>query len=457
MRRPGTYSRILTLSPWHRFLHWLHDVPISDPVDRRNAPAMQVLFLFMGIATPVLWGYHVAFVGMPTGGTLAMVMSLTLAMTELFAVRMIRLGHFRSAVRLYLVTALIAMLADYLLGGFKAMSTRQIDPFMTLVISGLVLGRRSLWLVFATLQLIIAAGFAVDLLRAAEVDASFANLLSVVASQLVLALILDRAVNAMRETLAESEGHRRDLQREMQARERAQSQLIHAQKLEATGRLASGIAHDFGNILHVITGYASQRDRILDIERRDEQEAAIDKTLSNIGGAAERGTAITRKLLSFSRHDMTRPQVFDAVQAVAGMQPMLRQLFPHAVSLELPEAAAPLPIRFDRSEFELMIINIASNARDAMPEGGRFRIDLSRNAAGTARIVLSDTGHGMDAGVQAQIFEPFFSTKTAVGGTGLGLAVIRDIVLASGGDITVESSPGQGSSFCITLPSAEMS
>ncbi|QSX74502.1 histidine kinase [Lysobacter arenosi] len=437
-------------------MHWLSDVPIDDPVDRRNAPVMQALFLFLGITVPAMWAFHIAYAGMPRGGLISLATSLVIATVQLACVALIRRGRFGLAVRLGLAAVLAGMVVETLDAGFREMSSRgDVEPFMVLAIAGLMLGRRALWAIFASLQVINASGFVVDLLRTEQVDASFANLLTAVAMQFVIAVIIDRAANALRETMAESDQRGRNLQLEMQAREKAQTRLIHAQKLEATGRLASGIAHDFGNILSLIRGYAGQRDRILDIERRDLQEAAIAKALDGIDTAAERGTAITRKLLSFSRHDLARVKVFDAAQAVVGMRPMLRQLFPASVRVELPDNLHAHPVRVDRSEFELMVINIAANARDAMPDGGTFRVDLATDASGGTRLLLSDTGHGMDAQTREKIFDPFFSTKTDSGGTGLGLAVIHDMILASGGEISVESVPGQGSVFHIRLPEVE--
>jgi hypothetical protein len=117
-------------------LNWLRDVPISDPVDRRNAPAMQVLFLFMGLATPALWGYHIAYAGMPKGGLLSMSTSLVQAAIQLFAISMIRRGHFRPAIRLYLGAALVATLIEYLYAGAFVMAQQQIEPFMALIIGG---------------------------------------------------------------------------------------------------------------------------------------------------------------------------------------------------------------------------------------------------------------------------------------------------------------------------------
>jgi signal transduction histidine kinase len=260
-------------------------------------------------------------------------------------------------------------------------------------------------------------------------------------------------VTALRETLAESESRGRDLQREMAERERAQAQLIHAQKLEATGRLASGIAHDFGNLLDVILGFARQRHDAGDLPDARQSRDALADSLEGVETAARRGTAITRKLLGFSRADLLKPQTFDLRDAVADLQPMLRQLFPPSVRLSLETGDTPLPVYIDRSELEMMLLNVAANARDALPDGGRFDVRV-RDAGDMAGVSLSDSGHGMDAQVLRQIFEPFFSTKNAAEGTGLGLSVIQDLVRAVGGDIHVDSAIGRGTTFVIRLPRA---
>jgi signal transduction histidine kinase len=225
--------------------------------------------------------------------------------------------------------------------------------------------------------------------------------------------------------------------------------------MEAAGRLASGISHDFNNILDVILGYADQRHDIPDIDDRDARDAAYTRSLQGIEVAATRGTAITRKLLSFSRNDTARPKRFDAGDAFDELQPLLRQLFPRSIRLEMPQGGGRFPVRLDHGEFEMMILNIAANARDAMPEGGTFAIALAPGPDGFVEITLSDTGHGMNAELQRRIFEPFFSTKPASDGTGLGLAVTRDLIQGAGGDIRVESMPGKGSTFVMRLPLAE--
>ena len=439
----------IVLAPVRRAALWLRDVPIGDPLDRRNAPVMQVLFLFSGLVVPALWAYHILMVGMPQGGKVSLSTSLVVATLQLFCVAMIRRGHFRRAIRLYLSVTLLCMLIEYLHAGFYTLGNLQIEPLMTLMISALVLGRGALWATYGMLQVISLSGFAMDAYRLPHLDSSFANLLSVVSSQFVAAVILDRTVHALRESLAESQQRGRELVHEMQARERAQSQLVHAQKLETTGRLASGIAHDFGNVLHVITAYVSGRNRILALPQ-PQMEDEVERAFEAIGTAAERGTQITRKLLAFSRHDIARPVVFDAVAAVQALQPMLRQLFPPSVRIRIDEPGAARPACFDRGEFDLMVLNLAANARDAMPDGGEFSIALPESGDGMTTLVIADTGHGMDAATRARIFDAFFTTKGAAG-TGLGLAVIRDVIGATGGDIRVDSEPGRGSRFTVRL------
>ena len=443
---------------WNQILIWLRSAPIADAVDRRNAPTMQLLFLLLGVSIPASWIYFLATGGVPTGGAMFMVMALTMALLAFLCVWMIRKGRFRAAVVLYLGALLSMQEVNHLAMGFQPLAMNQIDQFMMLIIGGLVLGRRALWTIFAALLVVAGSGFAVDVFRLATagepVAKALSNLPSLVFGYLLVALVLDRTITALRESLDESNARGRDLQREMSERERAQSQLIHAQKMEAAGRLASGIAHDFNNILDVVLGFSKQRHDALDLDGDPARVAALDGALEGVEVAARRGTAITRKLLSFSRNDVPKPALFDAGQALTELRPMLRQLFPPSVRLSLNCPGQPLPVRLDRSGFELMILNIAANARDAMPDGGDFRITALATPADGVRITLADSGHGMSETVKLRLFEPFFSTKSAAEGTGLGLAVIHDLLTAAGGEIRGDSEPGQGAVFTIRLPFA---
>jgi two-component system cell cycle sensor histidine kinase/response regulator CckA len=243
-------------------------------------------------------------------------------------------------------------------------------------------------------------------------------------------------------------------------RKRLESELRQAQKLEAIGQLAGGIAHDFNNLLTVITGRSHLALGQLPADH------AVRRHIDLIQTTAERAAALTRQLLAFSRKQILEPKVLDVNAIVAGLAPMLSRLI--GENLEL--VAVPAPdlgrVKADPSQLEQVIVNLAVNARDAMPQGGTLSIETgnveldegyaSRHPGASAgrfvRLAIRDTGHGMDATVKARIFEPFFTTKEPGKGTGLGLATVFGIVKQSGGSIGVESEPGQGTTFTVYLP-----
>ena len=249
------------------------------------------------------------------------------------------------------------------------------------------------------------------------------------------------------------------------SRERAlEAQLRQAQKMEAVGQLAGGIAHDFNNLLTAIRGYGELVRRGLPAD--DEQNRAdIDEVIAN----ADRAVELTRDLLAFGRQQVFQPRVTDLAMVVAGIVPMLRRLL--GEQIEVVTAALPGlgSVKVDPGQLEQVIVNLAVNARDAMPTGGRLAIETANVEVDTvyARahidiaagpyvlLTVSDTGTGMDAAVQAHIFEPFFTTKAPGEGTGLGLATVYGIVQQSGGSIQVQSEPGQGTTFRIYLPRVE--
>jgi signal transduction histidine kinase len=445
---------------WQRISRWLRSAPIADPVDRRNAPVMQLLLLCYGVLLPVNWAWRIAARGqLPTEGKMIiLLMDVVVVALAWVSIALIRRGRLRPAVMLFLAPQLISLgITFFQFGPLPGV----IDPapaILPLVIAGLVLGRSALWITFAVLMAMFGVGFVTQVrLGGGTEDAirgALVNVPAVLISHLLITAVLDRTIQALRESLDESIAHSRALQHEMAERERTQAKLIHAQKLEATGRLASGVAHDFNNILDVILGFSRQRHRIRDDSSPVHQADALEESLAGVETTAQRGTAITRKLLSFSRSDLLKPELFDAGAAIAELQPMLRQLFPPGVRVRVDNDPSRMPIRMDRSELELMLLNIAANARDAMPDGGEFNVRCAPRGDDTVEIELADSGHGMDEQVQRHIFEPFFSTKTAADGTGLGLSVIQDLVKAAGGDIQVRSAIGEGAVFRIRLPRA---
>ena len=240
--------------------------------------------------------------------------------------------------------------------------------------------------------------------------------------------------------------------------ERVQGQLLQAQKMEAIGRLAGGVAHDFNNQLTAIIGTA---------ELLREEFAGNDHVrdeLEEILATAQRSAALTQQLLAFSRKQTTRPVLLDPDALVGNMQRMLSRLIGEDVKLELDCAAGPCSVRADPGQIEQVLMNLVVNARDAMPRGGELRIAtgqveiatgpglMEAAPGGYVRISVSDTGTGIDEETREHLFEPFFTTKPEGVGTGLGLATAYGIVRQCGGFIDVKSEIGVGSSFSIHLP-----
>ncbi|HSB41513.1 MAG TPA: GAF domain-containing protein [Methylomirabilota bacterium] len=236
-------------------------------------------------------------------------------------------------------------------------------------------------------------------------------------------------------------------------------QLRQALKMEAVGRLAGGIAHDFNNILTVIGGRAHLLLTTLEPGSTGRQGVEL------IQQAAKRAAMLTRQLLAFSRKQVLQPKVLDVTDVIVGLTPMLDRLIGEHIELAVTPAATGC-VRADPTQIEQVITNLAINARDAMPEGGRLRIetaDVDLDAAFAAAhpgarpgrhvmLAVSDTGQGMDADTQTKVFEPFFTTKEAGKGTGLGLSTVYGIVKQHEGYIAVESELGRGSTFRIFFP-----
>jgi signal transduction histidine kinase len=240
-------------------------------------------------------------------------------------------------------------------------------------------------------------------------------------------------------------------------RRRLEEHLRQSQKMEAVGRLAGGIAHDFNNLLMVITGHGELLRRRL---------PPGDPRLANVQhimGASERAARLVRQLLAFSRSQVLEPQVLDLNAVVDETARMLRPLLGEDVKVVTRLDPALGRVRADPAQVDQVLMNLAVNARDAMPGGGTLALETANDEAGTGPVAprryvaltVRDTGHGMDDQTRAHAFEPFFTTKGGAGGTGLGLSMVYGIVQQSGGQVSVESEPGRGCAFRILLPRAD--
>ena len=251
-----------------------------------------------------------------------------------------------------------------------------------------------------------------------------------------------------------------DARRTEEALRKSEEKLVQSQKLEAIGRLAGGVAHDFNNLLTVIRGYADLLDEQL------HENHPMKGDAREIKRAADRAADLTAQLLAFSRGQVMRPRILDLNDIMRGMQNMIGRLVGEDIELRTILAPGPAPIRADQGQLEQVTMNLAANARDAMPRGGILTIRTaaySFGAEGTPEhtemvpgsyvtLEVSDTGVGIDKETLARIFEPFFTTKEVGHGTGLGLATVYGIIKQSNGYIYCTSQPGAGTIFTVYLP-----
>jgi signal transduction histidine kinase/CheY-like chemotaxis protein len=276
------------------------------------------------------------------------------------------------------------------------------------------------------------------------------------------------ALNELNESLELRVAERtRELRQQIEERERAEEallqtteQLRHSQRLEAVGRLAGGVAHDFNNILSVVLGYSHT------ILEELGPDAPCREDVEEIHRAGHRAADLTRQLLAFSRQQVLRPTILDLNEVVTGMERMLRRVLGEDIGLHVAPCADLKPVVADSSQLEQVLMNLAVNARDAMPSGGKLTIEtanaelddvfVSRHVEATpgphVMLAVSDTGTGMDKATLSRIFEPFFTTKEKGKGTGLGLSTVFGIVKQSGGSVWAYSEPGHGATFKIYLP-----
>ena len=263
--------------------------------------------------------------------------------------------------------------------------------------------------------------------------------------------------------LLEGRRHFVGIVEDISEQQKLEAQFHHAQKLEAVGQLAGGVAHDFNNLLTIISGYGEMM--LSDLPAGHELRSSVEAILE----AGARAAALTRQLLAYSRRTVLEPKVLDLNVVIRDMESMLQRLLGEDIVLSASLDPNIGPVKVDPGQLGQILMNLAVNARDAMPRGGLLTIETHAvELGGTPRkthpecrpgrhvmLVLTDTGEGMPADVKARIFEPFFTTKEVGRGTGLGLAVVLGVVRQSGGSIEVYSKPGRGTTFEICFPAAD--
>jgi signal transduction histidine kinase/ActR/RegA family two-component response regulator len=244
-----------------------------------------------------------------------------------------------------------------------------------------------------------------------------------------------------------------ELRDQMEERARVEEALRHAQKIEAIGQLTGGVAHDFNNLLMVISGGLEMLERHVDPARRE-------RLMQGMHQAAQRGAALTRQLLAFSRRQELKPEPVDVTRQIGGMRELLDRSLRGDVHVVFEFAEDLWPIEVDPGELELVVLNLAVNARDAMPTGGRITV-RAENCPGCrvgglsgdyVCLSITDTGTGMSPEVRARVFEPFFTTKDVGKGSGLGLAQVHGFATQSKGTVQIDSEVGRGTSISLYLP-----
>ncbi|MEL4893241.1 ATP-binding protein [Xanthomonas protegens] len=446
------------------FTQWLKAAPIQDPIERKNAPLVQLFFLFsfayLFVTKGVFTFYEVRLANaVPPTLALDAVVDGVIALSALAGFILVRRGLYRLALRTFVGVLLALVLYNYATVGAQHLFPTPL-PLLILSFGGLLIGRRDMWWIYAVLLASLGLGIASDYFHFSSADGlssmAMERMASIGGLYTMSAIIFDGAIRALREGIKDARTHAQETARanqalaaEMEKRRETQRRLLHTQKLDAINRTAAGVAHDFDNLLSVILGYAMQRGRMAEHGAEE-----LQKGLASIERVARQALDLTDRLLSFSRLEDIKPVRFELDRAVAELVPMLRQLFDPSIRIDTIAGTGARMIEMDRHQFDVMVLNIASNACDAMQElsNGTFTITTRVGTDDEVELELHDSGVGIGPEVLPRIFDAFFTTKPSGHGTGLGLAGVLDIVSAIGGRVRVDSEPGAGTAVTLSLP-----
>lgn len=358
-----------------------------------------------------------------------------------------RAGYYQLSAGLTVIGSLLLIGAGYVMYGLQAQPDLLMIHLLPLLLAGLLLGRAAVWWVALGSAFSLALGAWSDMHGATSAGASteaWSSLFLSGMNFLVLATILDRLILSSQRANARShelDAAYRELQRTMDEKEQAYARLLESQRMEAIGRLSTGVAHDFNHVLSVIIGLVAS----------PAANGEPDVALSRIERAARRGTILTRRLLSFSRPQSRDMAVFDLGEAIDEMSALIAAMFHPRIRVDFAISAGDLLVKADRDELELALLNLASNASDAMPEAGHFSVSATVDGE-HALIRVEDSGVGMAPDVLSHALTPFFTTKPRGEGTGIGLSIVHRFVADCGGTIAMDSQPGRGTRIEIRLP-----
>ena len=428
-------------------LRWLRAAPVADPVDRRNAPMLQIVLLLFATLPMLAWGYRAFFVDIPwrQGEQASMLLSIGTSLVALSGMVLIRRGRFRWAARQLLMVFAVSLCVSYWTAGFGAQRFEQPVLAVFMAIAALVVGRSALWAMFLSICLAFALGVKADLPNA---DVDIGDGLISAAIFLLIAIVLDRTSASLRSSLLEAtrraedlEAARARLEQEVEQRRLIEDRLVHAQKVQAVARLASGLNHDFSHLLMLVLGYTRQGQQASDI-------GEARQALAGVESAARRANAVSQKLLVFSRQGERFVQTIDLSNVVEELHPLLKQSLQPGVGLRL-DLTPGLFVEADASEIELVLLNLVSNANDATRQGDLVELTTRRSGEGRVLLTCRDTGVGLSEDARQHLFDSFFTTKPEGQGAGLGLAMIYDVMERQGGRVWAESAPDMGATFSL--------
>jgi signal transduction histidine kinase len=457
------------------FAGWFTDAPLADPIERRLAP---LLIAVLSLSPLALVQAALVLATSPLGDGATMVrvgLNLLIGVGGAAGLVLVKRGHFRLAVVVAAYSFIAAFSIGHICLGLYEHRSQLAQYMIPIAFLGLLLERR--WLLGGVAlclgATLVAAWLDPGLVPPAPRSSS-GRLVLVVSSFFMLAVFLavlfDRFSITMRGALAAALARERELeevrrsleartadlvrindemQREMAERRRLEGELLHAQKMDSIGRLAGGVAHDFNNLLTVIVGYAEA------LRATIPQDSPGHGDAGEILDASTRAADLTRQLLAFARRQTMETKEVDANELLAQAERLLRRLIGDEVELETHRAAEPMWMKVDPSQIQQVLLNLAVNARDAMPGGGRLSMTVGEGMLGEQPCVcltISDTGVGIAPELLPHVFEPFFTTKDVGRGTGLGLPTCFGIVAQHGGRILIDSAPGRGTVVRVLLP-----